>query len=87
MNPIVPQVQALAMQLEAMRGQLDALMSIALAQEPQAPPLEPGSCPKCGAPAEKQSAAPSLGGPTRMRCRECQVEWVASDPVLQGEGR
>ena len=62
--------------LHGMRLQLDALIAekegqIAASQ----PQPDPEACPNCGAPAEKQVDASTMGQKKTM-CTACKVEWV-----------
>lgn len=56
---------------------VEALERIAEALAPQDPPpvTQPGHCPACDAPEEKQVDASTLTEPNRKKCLVCQVEY------------
>lgn len=79
MNALVSQLQALAMQIECLRAQVDATLATALAQQPVATrPVDQDACPKCGASGEAQQDTSRLDGSRRMTCTVCHEERVLS---------
>lgn len=78
-NAIVPQLQALAMQIECLRSQVDAVLAIALGAdsgEPQAPVDPAETCPACGASGETQADTSRVDGVQRRRCLSCGQERI-----------
>ncbi|HJT96613.1 MAG TPA: hypothetical protein VJ777_32455 [Mycobacterium sp.] len=78
MSALVPQLQAVAMQIECLRAQVDALMAIALGQQPAAEmPVDPAeTCPNCGASGDSQLDTSTLDGVKRRKCAQCQQERI-----------
>jgi hypothetical protein len=64
-------------QLYALRAQVDALIlgEEAEGQNGQPPSMvDPGACPKCGAPEDKQVVAPTMGGGVTVACQVCKAQ-------------
>jgi hypothetical protein len=62
--------------LYALRAHLDAVILAAETEAgPGQTPLEPGSCPQCGASADKIEDRSTLDGTRRDRCTNCGYEW------------
>lgn len=58
-------------QLVALRAQVDAMLIALDGETPPAAPIDPAACPRCGASADQQVDASTLGAPNQTRCRVC----------------
>lgn len=68
---------ALLAQLYAIRAQVDAAIIAVQGHEgAPAPPVDPETCPNCGATADAQVDRSTLDGTKRRFCKRCQVERV-----------
>lgn len=69
------QLRALALSVELMRAQIDALL-MSSSDAPAAPVNPAETCPKCGAGGDSQVDQSTLDGTKRIFCTSCRTERV-----------